>query len=195
MSVEQTSQLISLILNSVLMTMLSAILLGGTWLRQNTLLRQLRQVRSHYHRLTRSEEAVPVRDSVSTALSATDLALPRKMTSIHQLKQLREQRQRLSYQYQWNRVGLLTLHVAVLIFSASLFVLALRSLLAFDSLISVALLLFTIGTAGLLTGTGCALVDVAQGNSTSDSLGHSMSQSTAQLSAAQPSAAQLSAAE
>ncbi|MGB3574088.1 MAG: hypothetical protein WA783_16255 [Phormidesmis sp.] len=191
MSIEQTSQLILLILNSVLMTLLSAFLLGGAWLRQNTLLGQLRQARSHYYYLTRQEKVAPVSATVSTTIlavsssavpSAVELAQPRKMISAHQLKQVREQRQRLSCQYQWSRVGLLTLHAAVLIFSASLFVLALRSLLAFDGLIPAALLLFTIGTAGLLTGTGCVLVDFAQGNSNSDSLGRSLAQIIQQIS-------------
>jgi len=181
MSIEQTSQLILLILNSVLMTLLSAFLLGGAWLRQNTLLRQIRQARSHYRYLTRQEKSASASTTASAAPSAIALALPRKIVSAHQLKQVREQRQRLNYQYQWSRVGLLTLHVAVLIFSASLFVLALRSLLAFDGLIPAALLLFTIGTAGLLAGTGCVLVDFAQGNSNSDSLGRSLAQIVQQI--------------
>ena len=66
MSIEQTSQLILLILNSVLMTLLSSILLGGAWLRQNALMQQLSKTRSHYRQLTR---AVSGSDSlISTAL-------------------------------------------------------------------------------------------------------------------------------
>ncbi len=177
MSIEQTNQLILLTLNSVLMTLLSSFLLGGTWLRQNTLLKQIRQTRSHYHRIARQEDAA----LLSASLPRIELATPRKMSSARQLKQVREQRQRLSYQYQWSRVGLLILHAAVLTFIASLFALALRSLLAFDSLIHTALLLFTIGTAGLLTGTGCVLVDFAQGNSKRDSLGRSFAQIIQQI--------------
>ena len=76
---------------------------------------------------------------------------------------------------------MLTLHVVVLIFGVSLFALALRSLLLFDGLISTALFLFTLGSAGLLIGTGCVLVDLVQGNANGDSLGHSLAKVIAQL--------------
>lgn len=157
MSIEQTNQLILLILNSILMTLLSSLLLGGTWLRQQSLLKQLNQIRSHYHRLTHSKDLA---------------ASPEAST----LKQVREHRQRLNYQYHWSRIGLLVLHLVLLTFGVSLLALALRSLLAFDSLISVALFLFTLGAAGLLTGTGCILIDFLQGNSNGDSLGRTFAQ-------------------
>lgn len=69
---------------------------------------------------------------------------------------------------------MLMLHMALLVFSFSLFALALRALFAFDALISTALVLFTLGAGGLLTGTSCVLVDLAQGNSNSDSLGKTL---------------------
>ena len=172
MSIEQTSQLILLILNSALMALLSSILLGGAWLRQNSLLQQLGKTRSHYRKLTRS--------SVTTS-TATALKQPTEqviVTSTHpaELKKVRDYRQQLSWQYQWSHVGMLVLHLTLLTFSLSLFALALRSLLAFDPLISAALFLFTVGAAGLLTGTGCILVDFARGNSSSDSLGQTLAQ-------------------
>ncbi len=76
---------------------------------------------------------------------------------------------------------MLTLHVALLIFGVSLFALALRSLLSFDGLISTALFLFTLGSAGLLAGTGCILIDLVQGNSGGDSLGQSLGKVITQL--------------
>ncbi len=163
MSIEQTNQLILLILNSVLMTLLSAALLGGAWLRQNTLSAQLQQVCRRYYQLTRQTHTTEIyqRDTSMNSLKAD-------------LKRMRDQRQRLSNQYLWSHVGMLTLHVVVLIFGVSLFALALRSLLLFDSLISTALVLFTLGSAGLLAGTSCILVDLLQGNSGGDSLGHSL---------------------
>lgn len=163
MSIEQTNQLILLILNSVLMTLLSAALLGGAWLRQNTLSAQLQQVCRRYYQLTRQPHATEVypHDPNTDDLKAD-------------LKRMRDQRQRLSNQYTWSHVGMLTLHVVVLIFGVSLFALALRSLLRFDSLIFTALFLFTLGSAGLLAGTSCILVDLLQGNSGGDSLGHSL---------------------
>lgn len=163
MSIEQTNQLILLILNSVLMTLLSAVLLGGAWLRQSTLSAQLQQVCRRYHQITRQPHTAEVYPGHSN-----------KDSLKADLKRMRDQRQRLSNQYIWSHIGMLTLHVVVLIFGVSLFALALRSLLLFDSLISTALFLFTLGSAGLLAGTGCILVDLVQGNSGDDSLGHSL---------------------
>lgn len=76
---------------------------------------------------------------------------------------------------------MLMMHLVLLVFSVSLLALALRSLLSFDSLISTALVLFTIGTAGLLAGTGCILIDLMQGNSGGDSLGHSIGKAMTQI--------------
>ena len=164
MSIEQTNQLILLMLNSVLMTLLSAALLGGAWLRQNMLSQQLGQVRRRYQQMTQCP---------TPGIASAGLALEKSQIKAN-LKRLREQRQRLSNQYLWSHLGMLTLHVALLIFSVSLFALALRSLLSFDGLIATALVLFTLGSAGLLAGTGCILIDLAQGNSCSDSLGQSL---------------------
>jgi hypothetical protein len=156
MSIEQTNQLISLILNSVLMMMLSAALLGGAWLRQNMLSQQLQQIRRRYRATTQGAELL-TQASSQASLQA-------------KLKKIRSDRQRLSQQYRWSHIGMLTLHIVLLVFSVSLFALALRSLLSFDSLISTALVLFTLGAAGLLAGTGCILVDLWQGNGNSDAL-------------------------
>lgn len=170
MSIEQTNQLILLILNSVLMTLLSAALLGGAWLRQSALSTQLQQVCRRYYQLTRQPHAAETyrRDANADSLKAD-------------LKRMRDQRQRLSNQYIWSHVGMLTLHVVVLIFGVSLFALALRSLLRFDSLISTALFLFALGSAGLLAGTSCILIDLLQGNNGGDSLGHSLAKVMRQL--------------
>ncbi|MEL6553126.1 MAG: hypothetical protein AAFQ63_06670 [Cyanobacteria bacterium J06621_11] len=166
MSIEQTNQLILLILNSVLMTLLTSVLLGGAWLRQHSLFKQLNQVRSHYYRLTHINNA---KKTISQSPDALEL------------RKIREHRQQLIYQYHWSRAGLISLHAAVLVFGVSLFALALRSLLPFDQLISSALFLFVLGAAGLLIGTGCLLIDFAQGNSRGESLGCTLAQVMQQL--------------
>lgn len=190
MSIEQTNQLILLILNSVLMTLLSSILLGGAWLRQNALLQQMRwqgssKGRSHDRKITRSSSlnTSPEQLHYSTT-NPHPITQPPGVTAgvSPDLKQVRESRQQLSEQYQWSRIGMLTLHMTLLIFSISLFALALRSLLPFDSLISTALFLFTVGTAGLLIGAGCILLDFAKGNTSDDSLGQTLAQIFQQLS-------------
>lgn len=177
MSIEQTNQLILLILNSVLTTLLSAALLGGAWLRQNMLAQQLSQVRRHYQQMTHQQ----ITHSSATAAATASLAELDKDQRKARLKRVRDQRQRLSNQYFWSHIGTLILHVTLLAFSVSLFALALRSLLSFDGLISAALILFTLGTAGLLAGSGCILIDLIQGNSSGDSLGQSLGKVMTQL--------------
>ena len=171
MSIEQTNQLILLILNSVLMMLLSAALLGGAWLRQSMLSQQLDQLRVRYQTITHGFDvaAEPLEEKL------------KKTNAKASLKKIRSDRQRLSSQYHWSHIGMLMLHVVLLVFSVSLLALALRSLLSFDSLISTALILFTVGTVGLLAGTGCILIDLMQGNSGGDSLGHSIGKAMTQI--------------
>ena len=157
MSIEQTNQLILLILNSVLMALLSAGLLGGAWLRQSTLLRQL----THPH---------------TSALSETNAAHPDLTTQKSDLKKIRDHRQRLNQQYHWSHIGMLVLHLSLIIFSVSLVALTLRTIFAFDGLISAALILFTVGAGSLLAGSGCILIDLVQGNHHNDTLGRSLGQ-------------------
>ncbi|MEM6449887.1 MAG: hypothetical protein AAF703_06200 [Cyanobacteria bacterium P01_D01_bin.105] len=166
MSIEQSNQLILLILNSVLMTFLSTALLGGAWLRQNSLSQQLSQIRAHYQRMA------PPLDIRNDEDSRHHLQID--------LKKLRSDRYRIRNQYVWSRLGMVTLHAVLLTFGISLFTLALRSLISFDSLISIALVLFTIGSGGLLAGTGCILIDIAQGDSDTEALSQSMGKALAQ---------------
>lgn len=173
MSIEQTSQLISLILNSVLMTLLSAGLLGGAGLRQNGLCLQLQQVQKQYKRLTHQQNA----SEASEAMRAQE----RNQLKAN-LKKVRDRRQQLIGQYRWSYVGMLLLHGVLLMFSVSLLALALRSLFLFDALISAALILFTLGVAGLVAGIGCILIDIAQGTSNGDTLSYSLAKVLSQLS-------------
>ena len=66
---------------------------------------------------------------------------------------------------------MLMLHAALIVFGISLLALSLRSLFNFDSLIVLSLILFTLGSAGLIAGSGCILVDLAQDSSQNGSLG------------------------
>lgn len=181
MSIEQTNQLILLILNSVLMSLLSAMLLGGAWIRQNNLSQQLHQVRIRYRRL-----AQVTATAAGHHLSAPTKGMPaptdkKVVTTKANLKKVRDRRAQLSSQYQWSHIGMLTLHLVLMTFGISLFTLALRALLSFDGLVSTALFLFTLGAGGLLAGTGCILMDLAQGSSDSDSVGQSLGNVMTQL--------------
>ncbi|MGC1309179.1 MAG: hypothetical protein WA885_18300 [Phormidesmis sp.] len=176
MGIEQTSQLILLILNSALMLLLSAVMVGGAWLRQQSLALQLQQVRSRYRRLTQNMTQGPIQPAPSAQQNAIS-----KIQIKAELKQVREHRQRLKNQYLWSHLGMLMLHMGLTVFSVSLFALALRSLLSFDSLIPAALFLFTVGSGGLLAGASCLLIDMIQGSGSGDSLARALGQILAQL--------------
>ncbi len=174
MSIEQTNQLILLILNSVLMTLLSAAMLGGAWLRQNALAQQLQQAKSRYHQLTRTS------DMAIGPLSDLEGGIHRRHLKAD-LKKVRDRRQQLINQYLWSHVGMLTLHGVLMLFGVSLFALALRAILSVDGLIATSLVLFTVGSGGLLAGMGCILIDLVQGNSGGDALGQSVGKAIAQI--------------
>ncbi|MBE9063986.1 hypothetical protein [cf. Phormidesmis sp. LEGE 11477] len=179
MSIEQTNQLILLILNSALMMLLSAGLLGGAWLRQNTLLQQMHRVKSRYQRLTHS----PNKLDITSDLTKLD---PAKADSLKadikaDLKRVREYRLQLNHQYQWSHIGMLMLHAALIVFGISLLCLSLRSLFNVNSLIVASLILFTLGSIGLIAGSGCILVDLSKGNSQNDSLGRLLGQLIRQI--------------
>ena len=177
MSIEQTSQLISLILNSVLMTVLAAALLGGLWLRQNSLYLQLQQVQKQYRRLTHQSdgleaEAMQYADGMALpSQSSAQLKINLKKAN---LKKVRDRRQKLIGQYHWSYTSMLILHAVLLTFGVSLLALSLRSLFLIDGLISTALVLFALGVIGLVAGISCLLVDLSQGNGGSDSLSYSL---------------------
>ena len=166
MSIEQTNQLILLILNSALMTMLCAGLLGGAWIRQRSLFAQINERRLRYRQMVHQSKQGDV--------------VVNKVQLKRVLKQLRGDRQRLNNQYLWSKLSTLLFHGSLLLFGISLFALALRSLVSFDLLISVSLTLFTLGAAGLLAGIGCTLGDIAQANYSHQSVGHILSKAIAQ---------------
>ena len=168
MSVEQSSQLILLIMNSVLMMLLSAALLGGVWLRQNTLSQQIQQIKINQQQITQDSQG-----------QQNNRARPQHVQA--DLRKLRSDRTRLMHQYIWSRLSLLLLNVVLLIFSVSLCLLALRSLLAFDSLISSSLFFFTLGSVGLFVGAGCVFIDIAQESSEMDSFHSAVGRAISQV--------------
>lgn len=170
MSIEQTNQLILLILNSVLMMLLSAALLCGAWLRQSTLLQKVHRVKSRYQQLTRSSGRLATTSDIT---QATGVRAGIKVDP----KRVKEYHLRLNRQYQWSRIGMLVLHGALIAFGVSLLCLSLRSLFNVDRLVIISLVLFTFGSAGFIAGSSCILIDLSKGNSQSDSLARLLSHS------------------
>ncbi|MEM9164291.1 MAG: hypothetical protein AAGC54_14635 [Cyanobacteria bacterium P01_F01_bin.4] len=145
MSIEQTNQLILLILNSVLMVLLSTLLVGGAWLRQASLAQELDALK----RACRDRKYPSL---TSPSVQAT------------QTKSLRRQRHQAQRQYRLAYSGLLLLYGALVMFLINLLALALRTLVLADWLVPIALGLFIGGIAGLLAGAGLVLGDVYQSN-------------------------------
>ncbi|MEO1592151.1 MAG: hypothetical protein AAFU71_12775 [Cyanobacteria bacterium J06632_22] len=140
MNVEQTTQLIALIFNSALMVLLSGLLWMAAWYRQQSLLNQLQQVQQSQQILW--VNAKPNREP--------------------QLQRLQQQQRRLHRQFRLAYSSMMISHYALAMLLLSVLMLGLRTLLFVDGLISLALLMFVLGAAGLLLGVLLLLVDVHQ---------------------------------
>ncbi|HEY9647075.1 MAG TPA: DUF2721 domain-containing protein [Chroococcidiopsis sp.] len=137
MAIEQTSQLIQLIMNSVLMAIACVILLSGLLVRHNTLGEGLRHLGQRY--ADGLSQADPIRGE--------------------RLSELREQLYQLRYRHRAAHVSVMVVYYALWSFVGSTFALALRTLLPWNGLISLALLLFLGGAGILVIGVGLTLVD------------------------------------
>lgn len=135
MSVEQTTQLIQLILNSVLVSVACALLLGGLMARQAAIEERLQASNRQYL------------DSLEGNPSF------RNGTVKRQFRQLQQR-------YQANRYSVLSVHYALLFAVLSALVLALRTTVGLDGLIPIALGIFIVGIAFLLMGVGLTLVEL-----------------------------------
>ena len=142
MSVHQTSQLIQLILNSALMITVCVGLMGGLWLRHGEIAHQLQSRKSQL-------------------LKAIN---PSNRSDPEQLTQLRQERLHLQRRYRLIHTSTLVIHYALLGFIASLFILALRTLVNLSWLIPISLFLFIVGAGGVLVSVAFALMDFYQGN-------------------------------
>lgn len=139
MSVEQTTQLIQLVLNSVLMVTACGLVLGGLLVRYSAIESRIQSANTEY-------------------LSIVDRQGLRGDRPFQMKKQLRQ----LQQQSKTARLGLLALHYALLVFVASTFALALRTLVNLPWLISTSLILFSAGTGVLLLGVLLVLVNLHQ---------------------------------
>lgn len=143
MSVEQTTQLIQLILNSVLMGVACALVLGGLTARHGAIRQQLQS-------MSRPDYSQELDNWIVKPLTE----LPR--SHIHQI---RHQIKRLRYRYQISRYSVLSAYYALLFSALSCFALVLRGLIQWNGLIPFALGLFVLSVATLLVAIGLTLVD------------------------------------
>ncbi len=135
MSVEQTTQLIQLILNSVLMSVACALMLSSVTARHAAIGDRLEE--------SRQDERL-------------NTNLDRTRHSPLSRRQLR----RLQQRYSISRYSVLTAYYALLFSTLSCFALAVRGILDWNWLISVALGIFVFGTAALLVSVGLMLIEI-----------------------------------
>lgn len=138
MSVEQTTQLIQLILNSVLMVVACAFILAGLLLRRSALEQRLQTTSLEYYQVLHLAYG-----------SQGDRLLLLK-------KQLRH----LQQQVKLSQNSTIAIHYAFMVFVASTFALSLRTVWDATWLITTALTLFVIGVGILLLSVTLLLLDL-----------------------------------
>jgi hypothetical protein len=137
MSIEETSQLIQLILNSVLMVLTCAFVLGGLLVRRSILENRL-QIASieYFQAMHRFGETPPP-----------------------QLRMLKNQLRYAQQQVKPSQNGILTLYYATILFVLSTFALAIRMAISADWLISLSIALFVAGIVILLLSLAIVLLE------------------------------------
>ncbi len=147
MSVEQTTQLIQLILNSVLMSVACALLLGGLTAHHAAIAHQLQLL---------TQRGLDGTDSRWRSESALDLS---GNPSGNPSGNLRRQLQLAQYRYRLSRYSVLSAYYALLFAIISCFALTIRGMLDWNWLIPFALALFVLGVSTLLVAVGLTLID------------------------------------
>lgn len=142
MSVDQTSQLIQLLLNSLLMMALCGGVAIGLILRQTAIVSQIRLLKPLY----------------SDALNGVKLLAPERFL------QLKSQLRLLRHQYRLLGFACWSANSALILSAASTLLLALRTLVFFDRLIPLSLLLFTASSAMLLFSLVMGLLSLVKIN-------------------------------
>lgn len=142
MSVEQTTQLIQLILNSLLMTLACALLLSRISFRQTALEEGLQAARQCIERLGLGSEGTGGDRYTGRVLQAK--------------KHLRQ----LQHRYKVVRYSVLANAYALMCAIASTLILALRTLINLEWLVPISLGLFVFGVTLLLLGVGLMLLDL-----------------------------------
>lgn len=135
MSVEQTTQLIQLMLNSMLMSVVCALVLGGLTARHSTL----------------SEEIQVLQQAGAQEANGDGVR--------SQVLQQRRQQRYFHTRYRIMGYSVMMAYHALFFSILSGFLLALRGLFGWDWLIPVALALFALGIAALLVAVGLTLIE------------------------------------
>ena len=142
MSVEQTEQLIQLILNSLLLVTICVIVLSSLLMRHTSIVNRLQTVQQDYFKLLEGAEVFRG----------------------DRLKHLKHQIRSLRRHYRLTHISILAAHYALLCCIASTLVVAFRAFIYANWLIQLALVLFVAGVAILMVSIGLALFDLYSTN-------------------------------
>ncbi len=160
MSVDQTSQLIQLVLNSVLMAIACGLVLLALVTRHTAIHQQLRSLSRDVQALLDGID--PLWDafiSEDVFPSAARHYLP-VTTRRERVSQLKVQQQYLRQRYRLTQTSVLITYGALLLLLGNVGLLALRTLIGWDWLVTISLYLFAGGTVVFLLGVGLAVVDI-----------------------------------
>lgn len=160
MSVDQTSQLIQLVLNSVLMAIACGLVLLAMLTRHTAIYQQLRLLSRDVQTLLDGID--PLWDafiSEDVFPSASRHYLP-PSTRRERANQLKAQQHYLRQRYRLTQTSILATYGALLLLLINTGLLALRTLINWDWLVKISLYLFTAGTVVFLLGVGLALADI-----------------------------------
>jgi Protein of unknown function (DUF2721) len=159
MSVDQTSQLIQLVLNSVLMAIACGLVLLVMLTRHTAIGQQLRLLNRDVQTLFDGID--PLQEAfIAEAVFPTTARhyLPSSVRR-ERANQLKAQQQHLRQRYRMTQTSMLVTYGALLLLLSNTGLLAFRTLINWDWLVSLSLYLFTGGTLVFLVGVGLALLD------------------------------------
>lgn len=160
MGVDQTSQLIQLLLNSILMVVACIILLTGLSMRHSLISQELYSWHRAYVELSKSEDWQTLKDWFPWLPTTVG---ERPMGAI--LTRLRAYAHQLQQRHKAMHTTLLLLYYALSAFVASTFTLTLRMVAEWNGLIQVAIGFFVVGLVGVWGGVGLGLWDIHRSRS------------------------------
>jgi hypothetical protein len=146
MSVEQTTQLIQLVLNSVLMVLACAFVLSGLLLRRSVLENRLQATSIEYFQILHR---------INLPRSASGGAL-----QTNRLLFLKKRLRHLQNQVKTSRASILGIYYALIVFAVSVFSLSIRSLIGAEWLVSGSMTLFIVGVVMLLVSLALVVFDL-----------------------------------
>ena len=160
MSIDQTSQLIQLVLNSVLMAIACGLVLLAILTRHIGIDQQLRCLNRDVQTLFDGIDPLQEAFIAEAVFPSTSRHYVPSSARRERAGQLKMQQQYLRQRYRISQTSMLATYVALLLLLSNTGLLALRTLIDWDWLVTLSLYLFVAGILVFLMGVGLALLDV-----------------------------------